>query len=177
MNTQQIQELALSLGAMEAKPVDLREIAFHQELRDMCTMNSCGKYGTNWGCPPGCGEMSELSKKVLSFSHGVVFQLVGQLEDSFDFEGMMANGEKFYQITHNIKQALAKGNLPFLVLGAGSCRECENCTYPDAPCRFPNEKHISVEACGIYVTKLCAAAGLNYINGENTITNTGLILF
>ena len=162
---------------MEAQPVDLQEIAFHQELRDMCAMNSCGKYRTNWGCPPGCGEMNELAQMVRSFSHGVVYQLVGQLEDSFDFEGMMANGEKFYQITHCIKEALAKENLPCMVLGAGCCQECKDCTYPDEPCRFPDKKHISVEACGIYVTKLCAAAGLNYINGENTITNTGLILF
>jgi len=103
--------------------------------------------------------------------------LIGQLEDSFDVDGMMANGKKFYQITHDLRETLAKENLPFMVLGAGGCRECEKCTYPDAPCRFPGRKHVSVEACGIYVTKLCATAGLNYINGENTITNTGLVLF
>jgi len=177
MNTKQIQELALSLGATAAQPVDPQEITFHQELRGMCAMNRCGKYGTNWGCPPGCGEMDALANAVRSFSRGVVYQLVGRLEDSFDFEGMMASEKIFYQMTRGLREALAKENLPSLVLGAGTCRECEKCTYPQEPCRFPDKKHTSVEACGIYVTKLCEAAGLSYINGENTLTNTGLILF
>lgn len=164
-------------GAHFAAPVAAGSIRFYPELRKLCEMNKCGCYGTNWSCPPGCGDVHALSKRVRSFARAIVFQYVGTLEDSFDFEGMLASNEAFNRIAYAVRDDLAKETSGFLVLGAGKCTLCEACSYPDAPCRFPEKHIISVEACGIDVSELCIAAGLSYIHGANTVTNTGLILY
>ncbi len=177
MDTAEVIELAQNSGAMKAAEIDPAQIGFYRELRDMCAMNSCGNYGKNWGCPPGCGEMDDLTGLIRSFKNGVVYQLISPLEDSFDFEGMMAAGKQFAKITLAIKESMARSGSGFMVLGAGGCSLCEHCAYPDAPCRFPEKKNVSVEACGIHVSELCGKVGLPYINGANTVTNTGLVVF
>ncbi len=177
MDLQVLLDQTLHFGAMHAHPVEISSIRFYPELRQLCTMNSCGCYGTNWGCPPGCGEIEALSQRLSDYQTGAVYQYIGTLEDSFDFEGMMACGKVFADLTLTIKDYLRGQTDHFLVLGAGKCAICDSCTYPDAPCRFPDRCNTSVEAYGINVSELCALAGLNYINGQNTVTNTGLILF
>src|SRR5450830_259473 len=81
--------LALQLGATRAAIVKVSDIQFSESFRDLCEMNSCGKFKTSWMCPPAVGPYEELKNQVLSFDQGLVIQTVYQLEDSFDFEGMM----------------------------------------------------------------------------------------
>ncbi len=170
-------EKILSVGAMNAKDVDVTKIKTYSSLRELCSMNSCGHYATNWGCPPGCGEIDDLAIKIKSYKNGIVYQNIGELEDSYDIEGMAACGKKFAETTLSIKKIMVAHYANFLVLGAGGCSVCESCTYPTSACRLPDKCNVSVEACGINVSQLCAVAGLNYINGQNTVTNTGVILF
>ena len=164
-------------GAMFCAPVKVPGINFYPELRPLCEMNNCGCFATNWDCPPGCGSVDTLSAKVRAYPLGLVYQYVGKLADSFDVEGMMETNRVFNGITLAIKDYLSKNCSDFLVLGAGKCNICETCTYPDAPCRFPDLTNVSVEACGINVSELCSQCGLDYIHGPNTVTNTGLILY
>ncbi len=166
---------ALKLGASAASEIAPAKIVFYPELLDMCEMNSCGKYASCWCCPPACGEAKRLFAQISAHENGVVFQRVGTLEDSFDYEGMNEAGKEFSRLASALKQKLAPTGA--LVLGAGGCHLCESCTYPAAPCRFPDKNTAAVEACGINVSELCALAGLNYINGQNTVTYSGLIAF
>ncbi|MBR2616748.1 MAG: hypothetical protein IKC56_00735 [Clostridia bacterium] len=54
---------------------------------------------------------------------------------------------------------------------------CKTCTYPTAPCRFPDRARTSMEACGINVVELAKEVGINYVNGQNTVTYFSLILY
>ena len=173
---QKIVEALKGLGAMDTAAVLVPDIRFSSSFRTMCEMNHCGAYGTNWGCPPGCGEIESLIRRVQEYPRGIVYQFVGTLEDSFDYDGMMEAGRVFGTITDGIRSFVKETVPDALVLGAGGCRRCEKCTYPEAPCRFPDQKNVSVEACGIDVSQLCAVCGLQYIHGPNTVTNTGLVL-
>ena len=164
------------LGALYTAPVKVADISFSPDLRTLCEMNSCGAYATGWGCPPGCGTVETLARRVRKYRRGVVYQYVGVLEDSFDYDGMMASEHFFGSISDGIRIFAEKNALDAWVLGAGGCRVCAECTYPGAPCRFPGRKNISLEACGINVSVLCESCGLAYIHGPNTITNTGLVL-
>ena len=64
-----------------------------------------------------------------------------------------------------------------LVLTSEGCRNCQTCTYPDAPCRFPDRMCPSVESYGIFVNEEAAEAGIHYINGANTVTYFGNVFF
>jgi len=83
----------------------------------------------------------------------------------------------FKQLVDRYQQKLA-GVLPeFLLLSNEGCKRCRTCTYPDAPCRFPERLHHSLEGYGFIVSELAKAAGMHYNNGANTVTFFGALLF
>ena len=64
-----------------------------------------------------------------------------------------------------------------LILSNESCNRCKKCTYPDAPCRFPDKLYPSIEGFGFIVSELATQAGIKYNNGPNTVTFFGAVLY
>jgi len=158
--------------------VDTAQIRFDPMFRELCQKNTCGFYGACWTCPPDAGTIEELMEQAKQHTHTLVFQTVHPLEDSFDIEGMHEASVKHNRLVQAVNSA-ARAEYPgCLVLGAGTCGVCARCTKPDGePCRFPEKAVVSLEACGIDVAQLAKAAGLKYINGVNTVTYFGAVLF
>lgn len=178
MILQQLVEIAMASGSTHAATMDPAAIPFAPELRFACEQNCCGRYATCWVGPPAIGDVADLMAKVMSYAIVLVIQTVGKLEDSYDYEGMMA--AKDYHITV-YQKALAevKATWPdqrLLALDAGCCDLCPKCTYPDEPCRHPDEAIPSVEVFGINVNPMLEACGLKYNNGKDTVSYVGLIL-
>jgi predicted metal-binding protein len=57
-----------------------------------------------------------------------------------------------------------------LALGAGSFNLCPSCTYPNAPCCFPDKALSSMEAKGLWVSDVCEKNGMPYNCGSNRRT-------
>lgn len=150
-------------------------IKFQKEVVEACKMNYCGMYGTRWTCPPGVGELKFLENKLKNFKRFFVFTTKHDIEDSFDIEGMNA-GREAHQVVHDEVCAIAR-DFDVVILGAGACTICEKCTYPNAPCRFPDKASTSIEACGINVVELASDNGINYVNGQNTVTYFSIVFF
>ncbi|MDD4644577.1 MAG: DUF2284 domain-containing protein [Bacteroidales bacterium] len=178
-STTNLPSLALQLGATRAAIVEVSEIQFSDTFRQLCELNSCGKYNASWMCPPAIGPCDELRNKVLEFDQGLVVQTVYYLEDSFDFEGMMTAAAIHEKVFRDILNRVRDEHLldPFLALNAGVCKFCENCSYPDRECLYPDEALSSVEAHGIDVTALVTACGIPYNNGPASVSYVGMILF
>lgn len=161
----------------EHKVIPASEIPFSQSVADACKANICGRYGTCWTCPPGVGEYRELEKQIKAYEKAAVFTFKYDLEDSFDFEGMMDGQRTTMEILQRITDRLRADGEVFWALGCEGCHLCPKCTYPDAPCRFPEKAIKSVEACGINVVELAKNIGIHYHNGANTVTYFAIILF
>ena len=159
------------------KLIETSDIPFSQAVVDMCKANRCGKYGTCWTCPPGVGNLDELERKIKSYKTACVFTCKYDLEDSFEFEGMIEGQKSAKQVLRSITESLRTDGEKFMALGCEGCGLCEKCTYPDAPCRFPEKAVPSVEACGINVVRLAKESGINYNNGSDTVTYFCVILF
>ena len=151
------------------------QLCFEDGVREACKLNYCGKYGHSWTCPPACGEIEELKAKMLKYKNVFVFTTKHDIEDSFDIEGMHAAHKRHDKITSSLRDICSEHSA--MILAAGSCTICEKCAYPDAPCRFPDKALTSLEACGINVMTLSKTAGINYINGTNTVTYFTAVLF
>ena len=63
-----------------------------------------------------------------------------------------------------------------MAIGAGACTKCRECTYPDAPCRFPKQAFASMEAYGMLVLQVCKSNNMKYYYGPNTIAYTSMFL-
>ena len=170
---------ALSLGAFRAEVIEVSKIETDTAFREMCRSNACGNYGRNWMCPPYAGEIEDLISELRTYSYALVYQTVSDLEDSYDFEGMMEAGERHNQLMCELRDQLKNEPLQrVLHLGAGGCRMCERCAKrDDEPCRHPDLALPPMEGYGIDVSSTTRSTDLKYINGANTVTYFGLILF
>lgn len=178
MDTQVLMDICLEEGAARAAVIEVAKIPFDKGLRAYCAANACGSYGKNWACPPGVGEPDEVIARARQYRYALVFQAVGQMEDSFDFEGMEAAGRRFGETAERIRSRVADQIPGYLLLTAGGCSVCPVCAkVEDKPCRFPDKAISSLEAYCIQVSRLAAACGMPYHNGPNTVTNFGAFLF
>ena len=167
---------AMECGFTHCAPLDVSTLDFMQDVRDMCNGKQCNKYGKSWSCPPACGTLEEMRERVKAYSGGILVQTVGELEDSYDWEGIMETGKRHKENFTLMHDALASEKLSVLAMGAGACMLCETCTYPDAPCRFPDRMAASMEASGLFVSKVCTDNGLQYNYGPNKIAFTSCYL-
>ena len=179
MENKTIIEKALELGAYKANVIETKKIVLDRAFRDICATNVCGMYGKCYMCPPDVGDINELMSEVTNYDHALVYQTVTELEDSFDFEGMIEAKNKSYPLTQGLRKVFADMNISkVLHLGTGGCGVCETCAKrTNEPCRFPDKAMPSLEAYGVNVSELAKAAGMKYINGHNTVTYFGAILF
>lgn len=167
---------AIEEGFSTVSELDISTIRLLPEVRGMCEENKCKAYGNSWSCPPACGTLNECSEQIAQYKSGIIVQTVGQLEDSFDFESMQETGDKHSKMFLSYAKKLSRKFPGTLALGAGSCRLCPECTYPDEPCRYPDSKISSMEAYGMFVSDVCTANGVPYYHGPNTVVYVGCYL-
>ena len=164
-------------AAFQTAEIDVGRLRFGEDVVAACKSNACGRYGKYWTCPPGVGTLEELKAKYTKYETAFVFTTRHELEDSFDFEGMMRGGEEHQRAEEKILAEVRAAGGAMLGAGGGGCRKCAECTYPSAPCRFPDSVRPSVEACGISVVELARDCGVNYHNGPNTVTYFSVVFF
>ena len=174
-----LKQAVLEQGATKAQYILGKDIVLSSQFRDVCAGNQCGMYGKSYMCPPAIGDINELMDKVRSFPQAILYQSIHEIEDSFDFEGMMDAGKKHEKLAIEIHKVI-KDIIPgrYLHLGSGGCSICEECgILKNEPCAFPELALAPVEGHGIDVFNTCKSTSLKYINGENTVTYFGIILF
>lgn len=155
------------------------DIVYDYSFRDICKSNACGQYGRCWMCPPDVGSIEDLMAKARKYENAIIYQTVTDLEDSLDVEGMEEGKKVFSGCSVFISKELKKlGLKDYFQLGVGGCGICERCAKHDnEPCRHPDFAIPSLEACGIFVSETAKNVELKYINGQNTVTYFGMILF
>lgn len=152
------------------------DIHFSQEVRSMCEANTCRQYGRTWACPPAVGTVEECKNRIRKYEKMLVFTGKYDLEDSFDFEGMMAGARKFSHSCRVFDREISACLNHYLMFSNEGCDLCKKCTYPDNPCRFPDRVHGSLEGNGIFVSKIARLAQIRYHNGANTVTYFGALV-
>jgi len=172
-------ELAAEAGATHARVRTTEGLRVEDEVRNNCLVNYCGKSGKSWTCPPHTGELAALGARLLAYPQGVVLQSIAAVEDSWDFEGMTEAAHAHNRMVRALVEQMTARYpaLEILAFGCGSCNFCEKCTCPDAPCRFPDQAMSSVEAQGLDINALVKSVDLNYINGVNTVSYVGMVLW
>ncbi len=172
-------DIAKEMGFTNAGLIAAENIPFDPVFRKACESNQCGRYGKCWTCPPAVGPIDELIEKAKKYSYAVVYQTIGEIEDSYDFEGMMKVAASHNRYTRDfIEKTKDNWKGDFLHLSAGGCHYCERCAKEDnQPCRFPDKALASLEAYGVAVSQLASRVSMKYINGVNTVTYFGMCLF
>ncbi len=179
MNGEAWIQAALDAGATKAVIIPQEKIVLSADFRRICESNQCGGYGACWMCPPHIGPIEELMAQVRRYPYGLLYQTIAQIEDSFDIEGMFAASAEHAQVSQRVHAAvvpLVAGDS--LHLSCGGCHLCKICAKrEDQPCRIPDKALSSLEGYGVDVYNTTKDTPLKYINGANTVTYFGMILF
>ena len=178
MNAAALLSQILQCGADHAACVRQEQIILREQFRGICEKNQCGMYGRCWVCPPDAGEIAPLMARVRDFDAGILYQTISPLEDSFDIESMQAAAHRHALLAQRIEAAVNAPAGQTFHLGSGGCHLCESCTRPEGkPCRFPGRALLPLEVCGVDVYNTAKSTPLRYINGQNTVTYFGLLLY
>lgn len=170
-------QLALAAGAKKATVIRADKIVVSSVFRDICASNSCGKYGKSWACPPDIGAIDELMERLKSYSYGLLYQTIYDIEDSFDIEGMGRAGMRHALVSQSLNDAIKPLLSNYLHLSCGGCHLCPRCAKMDnLPYRMPEKVLPPMEGYGIDVYNTTKPTELKYINGQNTVTFFGIVL-
>ena len=168
-------ETAKALGFDVACPVDPKTLEARHDVRSMCAADRCGAYNKNWTCPPAIGSIEDCQAKLRSYERAILLQTVGHMRKTIDSKCYRETEQKHLQSLYAFAEEIRRAYPDALCLGAGGCRICKRCAYPE-PCRFPEKAMSSMEGYGLFVTQVCRDARAAYHHGEGTITYTALVL-
>ena len=173
---EELKKLALDEGFTDAGQLNIKALVFMPEVRQMCRADKCHAYGKSWRCPPACGTIEEAAERAAQYSFGMLVQTVAQMEYEFDYEAIEKAGREHAESFVSMMRKLKAKYPDVLGMGAGTCKRCKTCTYPDAPCRFPDDSYSSMEAYGLWVSKVCELSGVPYNYGPCTVAFTSCYL-
>jgi predicted metal-binding protein len=176
MDYEKLTATAKTCGFDAAGELDVGKLEFLQDVRDMCAADKCHNYGRSWSCPPAAPALEDMRDTVKKYSRGLLVQTVGQLEDSLDFDEMMASAARHAESFDKLWDILREDYPGLYPMGSGGCKKCPQCAYPDAPCRFPDKLCYSMEACGLFVSRVVSDNGMKYNHGKDTICYTACFL-
>lgn len=168
-------EIAKQMGFDAAAVIDPQRLEAREDVRAMCAADKCGAYGKNWTCPPAIGTIEECQREMRSYQKGILLQSVGHMRKAIDSQCYRETERRHRENFSAFAERIRREYPDALCLGAGGCRICGSCAYPEE-CRFPEKAISSMEGYGLFVTQVCRDAGVPYYHGEKTITYTACIL-
>ena len=156
---------------------DMSALTPLEDVRKMCSSGRCGKWNTNWACPPACGSIEHAQRRIAQYNKCLLVQTVGELADEFDYDAMQSTAETHKKRFSSFARQARMLYPDCLPLTAGACTICAKCTYPNKPCRYPSKRLSSMEAFGLFVSDICVRSGLKYNYGPRTIAYTSCLLY
>lgn len=125
-------------------------IRVDESIRSYCEQNLCGMCGKNWACPPYVPSVEICRNIVASYGGMILIRTTFPRTSLFDLEEMDAASEEHHSVVKAIrKEFREKCEGKTLILSAGGCRNCRECSCPKEPCRDPKNKMNSIESYAI----------------------------
>ncbi len=131
--THRVKTIAAETGFWESGYIVIENLKYYQEVRRICEGNTCRNYAMSWACPPAIGTIAECRARVNQYDKMLLFSQAYQMEDSFDFEGMVEGLHDFKKMVDRFQQNLEGVLSEYLLLSNEGCGRCSMCTYPNSP--------------------------------------------
>jgi predicted metal-binding protein len=162
-------QMALELGASEAKIIPAEWVQVDERVRLKCSIPPCPNYNRCGYCPPHTPELEFMRRAFGRYNWAILFKNDVPAEDFADFKRYYPHGRKQQLKTDEIAakveaRAFADGYRFALGLGAGGCRDtlCNGglCHMLDSGrCPHILMARPSMEAVGIDACDLISQAG------------------
>ena len=176
MNRERLEQQLVGLPLYQYEFIDTSELMFSDRVRYICK-TECPMYGKSWACPPAVGAVETCRERCLSFEHALLISTITEVSDIANIDETLATRAPHEEITRLVHAMVREQASETMVLSTEACAHCEHCSYPNAPCRFPDRMYPCVESHGILVTDLAEHYGIDFMAGGNIVTWFSLIFY
>jgi len=135
-NLKNFAKLAVKMGAINAKPIDTKNVFVKDWVRLKCQYG-CGGYGKSLTCPPYSPTPEQTRRTLEGYSRAILMRLPDE---------SMATHDTVAKLERHV---FLSGYYSALGLPAGPCERCKKCNLKY--CVYPRLARASMEACGIDV--------------------------
>jgi predicted metal-binding protein len=181
-----LEELAIELGASDAKVMPADRIVVEDRVRLKC-MAGCPSYGTCLKCPPFVPSPEEFRKMLGGYRYAMIVKLMppempdgaGTAKDRMEKSG--TDSGAYYKKNLTVMTGLEKGAFDrglalATALFGGRCLLCERCNTEKGICLNPTMARIAAEAVGVNVMKTAENAGMTVKFPVRTPEPIGILL-
>ena len=155
--------------------LETEDLVFSDKVRFICE-KECPRYGHSWACPPVIGTIQECMERCRRFSHALLFTTAADVPDIADFQGCLNARRDHEQVSYDLTERIKQEFGETLTLTTG-CMTCKTCSYPDTPCRHPEQRFATIESHGILIMQTAADAGLSYNFDGHTVIYFSLVFY
>ena len=151
------------------------ELRFSERVRHICE-TECPMYGKTWACPPGVGSVAECVARCRRYPEALLLTTAIEVRDIEDMDETLMTRGAHEAVAREAEKLLRAQGVETYVLSTEACTICEDCAYPDAPCRFPDMMYPCVESHGILVTDIAEQYGIEFLSG-NVVTWFSILFY
>ncbi|MBI9084949.1 MAG: DUF2284 domain-containing protein [Desulfobacterales bacterium] len=164
--TEELLQLAVSLGASDARAIDAGQICVEDALARHCLKPRCENFGLSPSCPPHVSGPAGFRKLQEKLEHAIVVRIVLPSAVLFSAERREVMG-LLHQIVAGIeREAVEMGYVDSKGFAGGSCKTifchdhdaCRRLSE-DGQCRHPESARPSMSGFGINVSQLMQTCG------------------
>ena len=168
--------LACGYSIVEVSPPtpDKRSMS---KCRELCGQNLCGAFDNNWGCPPGIGTEDVCLGIIGRYSKAAVIKKRFSDLDFTDKPHIDELAKDHQELCRRFGNLLRREGYDTLTLADGGCSYCAKCSYPDSPCRFPDQRVTSVSSYGILMEDYLKSQNIDFSFEDDSMTLYGIILY
>ena len=176
VNQERLEQKLLELPLYEYAFLSPEELTFSERVRTVCR-EECPMYNKSWACPPAVGEVSDCIARCRGSTGCLMISTITEVADAANMELTLATRPAHEEITRQVRALLLEEADEVYVLSTEACAICEQCAWPDEPCRHPDRMFPCVESHGILVTDLAERRGIDFLAGSNLVTWFSLLFY
>lgn len=177
MTDKELLELAEAEG-FHAATIPAKDVPVDGTFRRFCEDNLCGKYNANYSCPPACGTVEDVHRRLLSADKALVLQTIHEIGSYENKEVILKSKKDLNLAILHLTEELRQEGMNCFCLGYGGCPLCDPCKQVKGEtCAFPERRISCMSAYCIDVGKLAGKCGLEFAWVPEKLFLFGMIVF
>ena len=175
MDKEKLEQQLAQLPLYQYAFIRTEELVFTERVRKICEME-CPMYGKTWACPPAVGSVEDCKKRCLAYPEALVITTITEVSDIANLQETLDTRSPHEAVTREAAAFVKEQAAEVMVLSTEACAICEQCAYPDGPCRHADKMYPCVESHGILATEIAEKYGIDFFDG-NIVTWFSIIFY
>lgn len=177
MTDHELLELAKSEGFIPVM-TSPEQIPINAKFRVYCEENLCGRYNANYSCPPDCGTVEELQRRILAEDQVMVIQTLWDIAGYDDKDTILHAKKSHNAAALRLMEKIRKKGYSGFCSGYNGCALCTPCKrIANQPCTYPDLRISCMSAYCVDVAELASRCNLTFEWSPQRLHLFGMVAF